>query len=156
LVDTLAEHNLILAGTGDVNGITGYVFATYQRRGVLLRPGCHPAFSPNIVGQEKKYMPYPGQGLLVLCANPWNPKRLCIIAGGVHAAGTTGAMFLLREYLESRVALGNNRLNEKIPSKVFSCARRSYSSRLRDEEALVPSEDIRNVVSDLGKWDICE
>ena len=154
----LGQAHLLLPATGDVNAITGLVMTRYEEQGWPLRPGCSPPFSAEIEGIERRYNAYPAKGFLSLCVNPWNSNALCIVAGGVQSGGTSAALYLLREYLESHVNHeGNNRYNPAVPSKIFRAHHIKYSYHIQDYVDLVPDEDIRNIEHDLvHKWDFLE
>ncbi len=53
--------------------------------------------------------------------------------------------------------LGNNELDDKVPSKIFNVARKKINKhKIKDVEDLIPPEDIRNIIEDLNKWTVYE
>lgn len=147
----LSDCNLILTATGDINLATRLLF---QHESLLnIKPGPANPESADINGIDDLYdaANYKELGLLSVFRNPFNDKRIVILACGTHAIGTIGAQKLLNLYIIGKAnRIGNNRINNKIPAKIVNFEKAEYPFSLKNLDKSNPTMELLNVnVSDL-------
>jgi len=143
--------HMIMCATGDINLMVRTVLTKYADQGICIRPGPVEPKSDELMGLRQGLPIYtaqthPNSGCLIAFANPWWGDRIVIICGGIHGAGTIGALWLLHEYLSGRGdKYGNNEIDPNIPGKILQCTLRKYTISIKDSDELTPQHDIRNL-----------
>jgi len=112
------DHNILLVGSGNVNPLTALVLKAYE--GQLPVYFDKPTSKAKIISKiSGKFYSREREGwyaaLLCMLPNPWNQKKVAILAVGTTRWGTQAAMMAL---INSDIP--NNKYDPNIPAKVVS------------------------------------
>jgi len=144
------DWNFVLTGGAIINRTIADVCEFYGNR-LKVRLSTTGLGLIGLSEASRHYTPEesPRVGALMLCANPWaatkRRKRLIMICFGTAATGTMAALKLLLDYLTTPSKAENNLIDPSVPAKVVRAELKSYTQRLKNPNAVIPSFDVRGL-----------